>query len=194
MRILPLALAAATSLAAATPMLAQNVGLRAFPELNLTGFSGEPTALPKAVSNIETLSGGRVVEIRYNNVAGVPSYDVVVAQGDQVRFLRFSRAGSAPLELTETATPAWMLDWRAEKNVNLGQVAKVRLADAIRTAEANKGGSPAVAAGIARGAADPNNAVKAYNVSILNNGVQQRVAVDSETGSVIANPEALAAW
>lgn len=194
MRVLLLAVAAAISLAATTPTLGQDVGLRPYPKLDLTGFTGDATALPKAVTNIETLSGGRVVEIRYNSVDGVPGYDVVVAQGPQVRFLRFSRQGGAPLELTETTTPAWMLDWKGEKNVSLGQNAKVRLADAIRTAEATKNGDPAVAAGIARSAADPNSDVHAYNVSILTGGRQQRVAVDSQTGSVIANPAALAAW
>jgi uncharacterized membrane protein YkoI len=194
MRTLFLALTAASALTLVAPASAQDVGLRPYPNIDLAGFSGDPTALPKAVANIEKLTGGRVVEIRYNNVAGVPSYDVVLAQGSDVRFLRFSKPGAGPIELTQTTTPSWMLDWRARTNVALEQSAKVPLADAITKAEASMNGAPAVAAGIAQSAANPSSDVHAYNVSILREGDQHRVAVDSQTGYLIENPASLAAW
>jgi len=190
MRVFILALSAATTLAATAPALAQNVGLKDHPELNLAGFSGDPTALPKAVHNIETLTSGRVVEIRYDNVQGVPGYDVVVAHGPNVKFQRFTRPGSGPVELSEATTPAWMLNYRTQKNVSLASNAKIRLADAIHTASASMGGAPAVAAGIAHGAAKQSH-VHAYNVLLVRNGKQQRVAVNSDSGNVIANPQAL---
>ena len=195
MRRLILAVAAATSLATTTPALAQDVGLRSFPKLDLSGFSGDPTALPKAVADIESSSGGRVLELRYNNVDGVPGYDVVVAKGQQVQFLRLGRPAAGLVEISEKAVPPWMLDRQSQRNAKLGETAKVALADAIRTAEGNKGGAPAVAAGIARSAANPTSDVHAYNISILSkDGIQRRVAVDSQTGLVIADPSALSAW
>jgi hypothetical protein len=69
--------------------------------------------------------------------------------------------------------------------------AKVSLADAIRTAEASEDGAPAVVAGVARSASNPTSDVHAYMVGILKNGDLQRVAVDSKTGLVIANPSML---
>ena len=70
--------------------------------------------------------------------------------------------------------------------------AKVSLADAIRTAEASQGGAPAVVAGIARRAAKPSSDVHAYMVGILKDGKLLPVAVDSDTGQRIGNPEVLA--
>src|ERR1700756_4330342 len=101
MRTLLLALAASASLAAAAPASGQSVGGKSTPNINLAGFSGDVHALPSAVSNIEKLSGGRVAEIRYHNVGGVPGYDVALAQGDHMRFQRYSKEANKPIELTE---------------------------------------------------------------------------------------------
>jgi hypothetical protein len=83
MRTLILALVAACSLATAAPVAAQSVAMPAHPDVNLTGFKGDASTLPNAVGRIESVSGGRVVEIRHNNVAGTPGYDVVLAKGSQ---------------------------------------------------------------------------------------------------------------
>jgi predicted metal-dependent TIM-barrel fold hydrolase len=40
----------------------------------------------------------------------------------------------------------------------------------------------------------PNTAVHADNVSIVKNGAQHRVAVNSDSGAVISNPGALPGW
>lgn len=195
MRSLLLLLAATGALAATAPAaLSQSVGMKANPSISLAGFSGDPHALPTAVSNIEKLSGGRVAEIHYNNVDGVPGYDVALAQGDHVRFQRYSKEGNKPIELNEAKTPAWALDWKGQKNMSLVQNAKVPLATAIRTAEASMKGAPAVAAGISHGAAHANTDVHAYNVAILKGGAQHRVAINSDSGAVISNPGALPAW
>jgi hypothetical protein len=192
MRALLLALAVAGSVA--VPALAQNVALGAYPKLDLTGFSGDAGALPKAVNDIEAASGGRVAEIRYNNAGGAPSYDFVLVKGADVSFQRVSKSNGGTISLTGDTTPAWMLDWQARKDASLAQTAKVGLADAIRTAESARNGSPAVAAGIARSASNPTSDVHAYNVSILQAGEQRRVAVDSQSGEVIEDPSALAVW
>lgn len=188
------ALAAAAGLALATPAGAQSVAMPAHPDINLAGFSGDPSALPDAVAAIEAASGGRVVEIRYDNVSGAPGYDVVVAKGASVTFARFSKPAGGLTVLTSDARPRWMLDWVSRRNIDLARLAAVPLDKAIRTAEASRGGAPAVAAGIAATASQPTNEVHAYNVAVLTDGAQRRVAVDSETGMVIADPRALIAW
>jgi uncharacterized membrane protein YkoI len=194
MRALMLALAAAGSLAVAAPALGQKVGMGATPQLNLTGFSGDPGALTHAVTAIEGLSGGRVAEIRFDNIDGAPGYDVVLVKGDNVRFQRINVRGGEPVEFRETKTPKWMLGWRSQGNARLVRDATVPLADAIRTAQASMNGAPAVAAGISHGASNPTTMVHAYNVAILRKGAQRRVAVNSQTGNVISNPETLPRW
>jgi hypothetical protein len=191
--LLPL-IAAAALAGAAVPAIAQSVDQPAHTALNLTGFSGEPGALAGAVTSIEGVSNGQVVEIRYNSVAGVPGYDVVLAKGSQISFLRFDKPTGGLVTLTDKTEPAWMLNWTARDDISLVRNAKVKLPDAIRAAEAARGNAPAVAAGMARSAAGANTAVKAYNVAIVKDGSQRRVAVDSESGEVIANPAMLAAW
>ena len=85
-----------------------------------------------------------------------------------------------------------MLTWRHQKRAAIVAGARVSLADAIRTAEASQGGAPAVVAGIARSAAKPSSDVHAYMVGILKDGKLLPVAVDSDTGQRIENPEVLA--
>ena len=189
-------LIAVTALAAtaAAPAIAQSVDQPAYTKLNLAGFSGDPGALPSAIDAIEAASGGKVVEIRFNNVGGVPGYDVVLARGSQITFERFAKPGQGLITLSGETKPAWMLNWTAREDVTLVRTAKVKLADAVRTAEAARGNAPAAAAGIAKSAAGANTDVKAYNVAIIQDGRQHRVAVDSATGEVIANPRMLAAW
>jgi hypothetical protein len=194
MRAMLIALAATGSLGASATAVGQSVGMKSNLNINLAGFSGDSHALPSAVSTIEKFSGGRVAEIRYNNVGGVPGYDVALAQGDHVRFQRYSKPEGKPLKLAETKTPTWMLDWRGQGNINLVRGARVRLADAIRTAEASMNGAPAVAAGILHGASDRNTAIHAYNIAVIKYGVQHRLAVNSDSGALITNPEALPRW
>jgi uncharacterized membrane protein YkoI len=194
MRALLLALAATGSLLAAAPALSQTVGMSATPHLNLTGFNGNADTLPKVVSAIEHVSGGRVAEIRFDNIGGAPGYDVVLVQGDHVRFQRYNQLGTHPVAFSEAKLPKWMLDWRAQRNAQLVSDATVPLPDAIRTAEASMNNSPAVAAGISHGAASASTRVHAYNVAVLRNGTQQRVGVNSRTGRIISNPQTLPRW
>ena len=189
-----LVLAVAASLMAAAPALSQSVGVRSTPDIDLTGFKGVAQPLATAVSAIEKVSGGRVAEIRFDNVAGVPGYDVALAQGDHIRFQRYTKPSERMITLSETKTPAWMLDWRGQRNMALVQNAKVPLADAIRTAERSSRGAPAAAAGISHGAASATTAVHAYNIAVVQNGALHRVAVNSDSGAVIANPTALPRW
>jgi hypothetical protein len=164
------------------------------PDINTAGFSGDKNALPDAVGAIEAASGGRVVEIRYNNVAGAPGYDVVVAKGSQVNFQRFSKPGGGLVTLTDKTEPDWMLEWPSRRDVSLVQKSRVSLADAIRTAEANVPGAPTVAAGIAQSASGPVTDVHAYNVAVLRGDELRRVAIDADSGQLILDPGALTGW
>lgn len=188
-----LPLVAAAGLAIAAPAIGQSVAMPAFPYIDLKGFSGGPGALPAAIKAIEASSGGRVLEIRYNNLDG-PGYDVVLAHGPQISFQRYTGPNNHMVALNEKSVKTWMLDWSNREDVKLINTAKISLVDAIRAAEAANNNAPAVAAGLAKTAASSMTAVKAYNVALLRDGVQRRAAVDSETGELISDPSALAAW
>jgi len=178
-------------LVAASPAAAQTITVAPKLEINITGFSGEPNTLAKAVANIEALSGGRVAAIAYDYVAGTPGYDVVVKQGSNVRFARLDRVTNKAVQISEASLPSWMLNWRTQRRAAVVEDAKVSLADAIRTAEASEKGGAAVAAGIARSASNPTANVHAYMVALRNGDHQRVVAVNTKTGGIIGNPSAL---
>jgi hypothetical protein len=191
MRALLLALTAASTLAAGAPTLAQTLTVNPNLTIDVTGFSGDANTLASAVANIESLSGDRVAAIAFNNVAGTPGYEVILLQGSNIRFQRLDKVTNKAVEITEASVPSWMLNWRNQRRAVAVQAAKVPLADAIRTAEASQQGAPAVVAGIARSASNPNSDVHAYMVGLLQNGNLHPVAVDSNSGMTIANPSAL---
>jgi hypothetical protein len=191
MRTLLLALIMVSSLAVGVPTLAQTLTVNPNFVIDVTGFSGDASILPSAVSHIESQNGIRVAAIAYNNVGGTPGYGLILTQGSKVRFVRLASPSSDVVEITQGSLQSWMLNWQNQRRVDVVQDAKVSLADAIRTAEASQRGAPAVVAGIARSASNRNSKVHAYMVGILINGTLQPVAVDSETGSLIANPSAL---
>ena len=191
MRALLLALATVSSLAAAAPIFAQTLKVNKNVSIDVTGFSGDPKTLPDAVTHIESLNGGRVAAVTFNNVAGTPGYAAIVLKGSDVRFWRLDKPTSQAVELTGTSVPSWMLNSWDQRRAAAVKVAKVSLADAIRTAEASQQGAPAVVAGIARSASNPTSDVQAYMVGILKDGQLKRVAVNSQSGARIENPEAL---
>ncbi len=191
MRALLLTLATISSLAVAAPSLAQTLKVNRDISIDVTDFSGDPKILPDIVDKIEALNGGRVAAITFDNVAGAPGYAAIVLNGSDVRFWRLDSPTSDVVELIGASIPSWMLNWKAQRRANAVKVAKVSLADAIRTAEASKKGAPAVVAGIARSAANPTSDVQAYMIGILKDGRLERVAVNSQSGRPIENPEAL---
>lgn len=192
-RSLACTLAAILALSAGGVM-AQTVTQPAHLQSDMAGFNGAPDSLTTMIGKIETSTGGHVIEIRFSNADGRPGYRAVVTHGGQLEFMRIAAANGAAVEIGSSSVTDWMLHWRDRKAAEIAQQAKVPLADAIRTAEKSADGSPALAAGVAASATNPTTDVKAYNVLVYHGGDVQRVAVDSDTGEVIANPQALAAW
>jgi uncharacterized membrane protein YkoI len=160
----------------------------------MAGFNGAPDSLTTMIGKIETTTGGRVIEIRFTNADGMPGYRAVVDHGGQLQFMRIAASEGVAVELSRTSVSDWMLQWRDRKAAEQARQAKTPLDEAIRIAEKSADGSPALAAGIAASATNPSTDVKAYNVLVYHDGDVQRVAVNADTGQVIANPQALASW
>jgi hypothetical protein len=187
MRPLLLALVAA-ALAAATPAAAQAVSPRPDPQVDLTGFIIRREDVSRAVGKVEYVTDGRVVEIRPVLASRTPSYDMVVARGRRVTFIRYSRSLDRWIRLSAATAPQWMLDWRAQTNLGVVHDAPIGLREAILEAEVAAGLLPAVAAGVAHSAADPTSLVPDYNVLIFKANNAARVGVNAETGQVALDP------
>jgi hypothetical protein len=184
---------AALAVAGATAW-AQPVAQSSYMKADLSGFKGTNTTLINTIGKVEKTTGGRVLEIRYTNKGGTPGFHAVVAKGKEVVFLQVAVEGGKTVEVSSADKPDWMLKWPATTQLAAAISAKVPLVDAIKAAEQNGAGGPAVAAGIARSADNPTANVKAYNVLVLQGGDLTRVAVDDRTGQVIQDPSALSSW
>jgi hypothetical protein len=161
---------------------------------DVAGFSGTDQSLVQALDMFQRLSGGRVIEIRYAPSGGQPGYSAVVAKGDRIEYYSLLDPESRLVTIDEHSLPDWMLSWRQSRELHFGETAPVRLATAIGTAEREDHGAPAIAAGIARSAADPLSDIHAYNVLVDDAGTERRVAVDDATGKVITDPQAFESW
>jgi len=170
------------------------VAQASYPKIDVTGFQASTTSLVNAIGKVQQMTGGRVLEIRYADVNGEAGFHAVVAKGDTVQFMRLEQKSGRLTPVDQHSTPDWMLSWRNKADVHFAETAVVPLAQAIQTAEQQDNNAPAIAAGIARGASNPTSDVHAYNVLLDMAGNERRLAVDDNTGQVIADPQALAAW
>jgi hypothetical protein len=190
-------LAAATALSLTALMgaaaSAQGVAQPGFYKGDLDAFHGNAKSLIQALRAFHAGSDARVVEIRFSDRNGDPGYNAVLQKDGRVDFVHIDEAGRS-VELSSASLPDWMLKRKSKIDLRFDRKATVPLAQAISTAEAAYNDAPAVAAGIARSASNPDSDVHAYNVLLDTRGVVKRVAVDSMTGQVISDPQALTAW
>jgi uncharacterized membrane protein YkoI len=175
--------------------LAQQVSQPSFTNADISAFHGNDNTLVNAIALIEQSTGGKVIDIRFSNTTnGMPGYNVVIVKAAQVQFFHFEERSKHVTELDASSKPVYMLNWRGKSDVHFAQQAPVSLSTAIQTAEQSQPGAPAMAAGIARSASNPDSDVHAYNVLLNRGGSVKRVAVDSATGQVISDPSALSSF
>jgi uncharacterized membrane protein YkoI len=173
---------------------AQGVAQPGYFKGDVAAFHGTPDTLGHIISKIEAATAGRVVEIRFAEKDGMPGYQVAMAKGGEITFIRIDEQSGNIMQIGADSMPVWMMKWKVGADVHLAESAKVPLSKAILTAEQADNNSPAIAAGIARSASNPESDVHAYNVLIAANGMTRRVSVDDSTGEVISDPGALSDW
>jgi uncharacterized membrane protein YkoI len=174
--------------------LAQQVSQPSFTNQDISAFKGDNNTLVNAIAVTEQSTGGKVIDIRFSSTNGMPGYNVVLVKGAQVQFFHIEERSKHVVELDASSKPVYMLNWRGKTDVHFAQTAQVSLSTAIQTAEQSQPGAPAMAAGIARSASNPESEVHAYNVLLNRGGSVKRVAIDSATGQVIADPSALSSF
>jgi len=172
---------------------AQGVAQAGYYKGDLDAFHGNGQSLIQALQAFHAGSDARVVEIRFTDQNGDPGYNAVLQKHGRVDFVHIDETGRS-VELDSASLPDWMLKRKSKIDLRFDRKATIPLAQAISTAEAAYDGAPAVAAGIARSASNPDSNVHAYNVLLDAGGRIQRVAVDSMSGQIISDPQALTAW
>jgi uncharacterized membrane protein YkoI len=174
--------------------LAQQVSQPSFTKQDISTFHGANNTLVNAIAVIEQSTTGKVIDIRFSSSNGIPGYNVVLVKGAQVQFFHFEERSKHVVELDASSKPIYMLNWQGKADVHFAQTAQVSLSTAVQTAEQSQPGAPAMAAGIARSASNPESEVHAYNVLLNRGGSAKRIAVDSATGEVISDPSALSSF
>jgi uncharacterized membrane protein YkoI len=175
--------------------LAQEVSQPAFTNADISAFHGNDNTLVNAIELVEQSTGGKVIDIRFSSTTnGVPGYNVVIIKAAQVQFFHFAEGSKHVVELDASSKPVYMLNWRQKSDAHIALQSRVSLPTAIQTAQQSQPGAPAVAAGIARSASNPDSDVHAYNVLLNRGGNVKRVAIDSATGQVISDPSALSSF
>jgi uncharacterized membrane protein YkoI len=187
-------LAAATALGLTALLggntFAQGVSQPGYYKGDLEAFHGDANSLIRALNAFHDASDARVVEIRFTGQEGEPGYNVVLQKNGRVTFMHIDQSNRS-FELDSKSLPDWMLKRNSKVELRFDRKATISLAQAITTAEAAHHGAPAIAAGIAHSASNPESDVHAYNVLLDAGGIIKRVAVDSVTGQIIVDPEAL---
>src|SRR5579883_627882 len=145
--------------------------------------------LENAAAQIEGKTGGRVMDIRFYDETGHPTYMAVIAKGGVVDTVRLDGVNGRITRVSGAMVPDWAMSWERRADVNSARQATVPLASAIITAE-NAARAPAIEAGLAK-PLTAQNSVLAYNVEVLMHGRPELVAVDANTNEIIANPNAL---
>jgi uncharacterized membrane protein YkoI len=187
-------LLSAAMIALAGSALAQGVAQPGYIKGDIMAFRGNAQSLIDAIGKIEQSTGGRVVEIRFSDAGGIPGFYAAVVKGGHVDFMSLAAESGRLLPIEQHDMPVWMLTWRGQADVKFAEEAKTPLAQAIVTAERADDNMPAIAAGIARSASNPTSDVHAYNVLIDAGGNARRISIDSASGEIIADPQALAGW
>lgn len=175
----------------ASAAMAQSVAQPDSLKGDISQFHGDQNTLIGAIRNIEQSGTRRVLDIRFSEDNGRPGYHAVVVKGGRVAFVHIQERSSNVIEIDASSGPVWMLSWRGKSDVHFAEHATVPLTKAIRTAEQSRHGAPAVAAGIARSASNPDSEVHAYTVLLDVDGTAQSISIDDSTGEVISNPGAL---
>lgn len=147
-------------------------------------------SLPKAIAAIEAKTGGRVMNIRYENDGGnTPIYDAVVVRPHAVGVARLYVQTGEVSGIGDDKTSDRSLKWKQRDDVTSFDKATVALSKAIDTAE-QVAGAPAINAGLAKSLTPINN-VLAYNIEVVKDGRSHRIAIDATTNEVIADPSAM---
>lgn len=159
----------------------------AFSQQREPGVSDD--SLRHAVQVLERKTGGKVLEVRLSDETGDPSFDAVIAKGDDLLYMHIAAHSDNVTSMEMAQLPEWMVGRQLTAYMKSVRQAKVPLAEAITLAErmANK---PAIGAGLAAPLSG-TNAVLAYNVEVMKGGKRDRIAIDAVTGARIADPDEL---
>jgi uncharacterized membrane protein YkoI len=178
-------------------VLAQSVAQPDTVNGDLGAFHGDQNTLVQILHTVQQSTGGQVIDIRFSDRGGNPGYRAVIwkakagTKGGDVQFVAIQAKSGQIIPIDTKSAPVWMLNWQGKADVHFARTASVSLEKAILTAEQAHNGAPAVAAGIARSASNPDSDVHAYTVLLNLDGRAKSVSVDDSTGQVIEDPGAL---
>lgn len=146
-------------------------------------------SLPHAIAAIEAKTGGKVMNIHFDDAGGKPLYDAIVVTPNDVGVARIDALTGEVLVTGSRGLSHRGLSREERFGLESFALTTTPLSAAITTAE-QLAGTPAIDAGVATPRTTSND-VLAYNIDVLKDGRVEGIAVDATTGQVIADPGAL---
>lgn len=143
--------------------------------------------LAHATEATERITRGQVLEIRQLGVADGPAFAAAVSLSDTVLYLRIVPVMGLVTELDDSERPLWLMNYGMQAPVRGIARGEVSLVEAILKAEQDAH-APAIAAGVAKPLR--GGTVFAYYVETAHDRARQLLAMDAQTGAVVANPDA----
>jgi uncharacterized membrane protein YkoI len=176
-RAVSLALAAALLLMAPAAFAAQAVPTEHSGKAEVKAFGGVKISLTDAIAAAETHSGGKALDVAFENRNGKPAYRVKTYQNNAVWEGKVD-ANSGRIIGRGKTIPESKLDREDRAELSGLQQAKTTLAQATSAAEAHAGGK-AIDAGL-----EETNGKIVYEMAIIKSGALQKVTVDPANGQI----------
>ncbi len=148
-----------------------------------------PRALAHATTELEKVTGGKVLEIRVADEKGAPAFEAALAKDNAIIYMRIAAVGDQVTHIKVSELPQWLLDYHLEAYMRSIDKADVPLADAIVKAE-ELAAAPAIGAGIAK-PLSATNPMLAYYVETIKGNKRLVAAIDATSGAFIEHPESL---
>jgi uncharacterized membrane protein YkoI len=145
-------------------------------------------SLNRAISAVEELTGGRVVEIHFDTANGAGHYEATIARNGTMDHAIVNLATRRVAILDQDQAPARTFEFRDKAGAEMiVRSSKVPLPDAVASAEQASRGV-AIAAETTRSA---DGYMVVHDIETVRADAMVPVLVDAKTGQVIADPQPL---
>ncbi len=137
-------------------------------------------SLLAAIEAVQQQSGGKALDVAFQDKADTPSYDATVFANGTMRNLTVNATTGAIIPGPEGTTPEAKPDREDTAELAASRNTKIDLTQAITAAE-RKGGGTAIDAGL-----EQQQGQVVYQIQLVKNGKLQLVSVNPVSGAVTA--------
>ena len=157
--------------------------------IDRAGFAAGQGSLNRAISTVEELTGGRVLEIRFDGSESLKHYDALVARNGKVDHALVNLTTKQVAFVDPSQDSGRTFDYKAKANDEVVvRASRVALRDAVANAEQSSRG----VAVSARTTRSGDGYMVAHDIETVRGDMVHATLVDAKTGLVIGDAQAFA--